>query len=192
MKTIKRFTIFAGVNGAGKSTLYNSEDKKRELGVRLNSDELIHEFGGDWRDVSVQLEAGKEILRRQRECLDKGISFNRETTLCSAEIFHTMRTARELGYEVDLRYVGVENVEIAKERIRRRMERGGHGVSDGTIVNRYGRAKENFLKAIPLCDTITVYDNSKESLVCVGYTIDGKLCRTKYPCRWFDEWIKID
>lgn len=190
MKAIKRFTIFAGVNGAGKSTLYNSEDNKGELGVRLNSDELIHELGGDWQDIAVQLEAGKEILRRQRECLDKGLSFNRETTLCSTEIFRTMRTAKELGYEVDLRYVGVKNVEIAKERIRRRMERGGHGVSEGTVVNRYGRAKENFFKALTLCDMATVYDNSDESLVCVGYTIEGKLCRTKYPCTWLDEWLK--
>ena len=117
MKVTKKFAIFAGVNGAGKSTLYYSEENKEDLGVRLNSDELIHELGDDWRSASVQLEAGKEILRRQQDCMEKGLSFNRETTLSGTEIFRTIEKAKTLGYEVHLRYVGVNNVEIAKERI---------------------------------------------------------------------------
>ncbi len=190
MKVIKRLTVFAGVNGAGKSTLFNSEEKREELGVRLNSDELIHALGGDWRDTKVQIEAGKEILRRQEECFQKGLSFNRETTLCSAEIFRTMRRAKELGYEVRLCYVGVKDAKIAKERIAHRMALGGHGVSEETVDRRYGRAKDTFLKAIPLCDTIEVYDNSGDSLVYVGYSLNGEIVRTKYSCEWLDDWIE--
>ena len=190
MKAIKKLTIFAGVNGAGKSTLYYSEENKEDLGVRLNSDELIHELGGDWRSASVQLEAGKEILRRQQDCMEKGLSFNRETTLSGTEIFRTIEKAKALGYEIHLRYVGVNNAEIAKERIRRRVALGGHGVSEGTVERRYERTKENFLKVIPLCDTVAVYDNSGDALVYVGYSLNGKLLRTNAPCPWLDEWMK--
>ena len=35
MKSIKKFTIFAGVNGAGKSTLFSTEAEDN-LGIRLN------------------------------------------------------------------------------------------------------------------------------------------------------------
>lgn len=190
MKATKILTIFAGINGAGKSTLFKSEDKKEELGVRLNSDELIHDMGGDWRDAHVQIKAGKEILQKQKECFEKGVSFNRETTLCGAEIFRTMKRAKELGYKIHLCYVGVDDSKIAKDRIKKRMSLGGHGVSNETIERRFDRAKENFIKAIPLCDKIAVYDNSAETLVYIAYSLNGQLCRTKYPCKWFDEWEK--
>lgn len=54
MKAIKKFTIFAGVNGEGKSTLYYAETN-RDLGIRLNSDEILHSLGLDWKDFSAQI-----------------------------------------------------------------------------------------------------------------------------------------
>lgn len=51
MNTTKKFTIFAGVNGAGKSTLFYTESN-RDLGIRLNSDEILHSLGLDWKDTS--------------------------------------------------------------------------------------------------------------------------------------------
>lgn len=62
MKAIKKFTIFAGVNGAGKSTLFYSE-ANRDLGIRLNSDEILHSLGLDWKDSSAQMLAGKTLLK---------------------------------------------------------------------------------------------------------------------------------
>lgn len=46
------YTIFAGVNGAGKSTLYHSMSMSTEEipKVRINSDEILCEFHGDWRN----------------------------------------------------------------------------------------------------------------------------------------------
>ena len=58
MVNTKTFTIFAGVNGVGKSTLYVA-DNLSDLGVRLNSDELVREAGLDWRSTEAQLKAGK-------------------------------------------------------------------------------------------------------------------------------------
>ena len=80
MESSKIFTIFAGVNGAGKSTLY-AADNSAELGVRLNSDELVREAGADWRSVEAQIAAGKQLLKIQKECFEKGISCNRETNI---------------------------------------------------------------------------------------------------------------
>ena len=48
MDSIKNLTIFAGVNGAGKSTLFYSENAG-DLGIRLNSDEIIRANGLDWK-----------------------------------------------------------------------------------------------------------------------------------------------
>lgn len=35
------YVIFAGVNGAGKSTLYNTITPTLDLGVRINTDEIV-------------------------------------------------------------------------------------------------------------------------------------------------------
>lgn len=44
MASTKIFTLFAGVNGAGKSTLF-SVDTAADLGIRLNTDEIVKERG---------------------------------------------------------------------------------------------------------------------------------------------------
>lgn len=65
MSSIKRYTIFAGVNGACKSTLfgvYNSDD----LGIRLNTDEMVKGAGKEWRDNAAQVEAGKKLIKLLR------------------------------------------------------------------------------------------------------------------------------
>ena len=173
MKATKKFTIFAGVNGAGKSTLFYSE-ANRDLGIRLNSDEILHSLGLDWKDASAQMLAGKSLLKLQKECLTNGVSFNQETTLSGKTILSAIKKAKELGYVIYLRYVGVATPEIAKQRVEQRIARGGHGVSGGTIERRFQTSKANFLTVYPYCDSIIIYDNT-EQMMCVAYIKDGKL-----------------
>lgn len=54
----KEYVLFAGVNGAGKSTLYYGHlyDKKQP---RVNSDEILKESGGDWKNTIEQSAAMK-------------------------------------------------------------------------------------------------------------------------------------
>lgn len=126
----------------------------------------------------------------QKECLAKGLSFNQETTLSGATILNAIHKTKELGYQIHLRYVGVENAKIAKERVERRIALGGHGVSGGTIERRFVTSKENFLKVYPLCDTINIYDNSGVAMVLVASLVNGRLERTSVICPWVDELIK--
>ncbi len=186
MESSKIFTIFAGVNGAGKSTLY-AADNSAELGVRLNSDELVREAGADWRSVEAQIAAGKQLLKIQKECFEKGISCNRETTLCGNNIINSIKKAKELGYKIHLRYVGVSNPQIAIDRVKKRIELGGHGVSEATIEHRYETSAENFLKIYESCDQINIYDNSGEYLILVAYRINGKLQKTNSSIQWVND-----
>lgn len=185
MDSIKNLTIFAGVNGAGKSTLFYSENAG-DLGIRLNSDEIIRANGLDWKNTSHQLYAGKVLLRLQADCFEKGISFNRETTLSSNEIFRTIRQAKNLGYRIRLRYIGVNDPETAKQRVEKRVSTGGHGVSPETIDRRFQSSYVNFLRVFPLCDTVDIYDNSGEFMVLVGYCRNGQIKRNSVPCPWAD------
>lgn len=186
MVNSKTFTVFAGVNGAGKSTLY-AADKSSDLGIRLNSDELVRESGADWRSVEAQIKAGKRLLKMQQECFENGLSCNRETTLCGNNILKSIQTAKDLGYKIHLRYVGVSDPQIAKGRVKRRIELGGHGVSEDTIEHRYDTSAENFLKIYKLCDQINIYDNSGEYLVLAAYTVNGKLQKTNMDIEWVNK-----
>ena len=188
MQSFKIYTIFAGINGAGKSTLFEM-DKNSDLGVRLNSDEIVKNNGQDWKDAKAQIAAGKEILRRQDECFEKGLSLNRETTLSGNNIIESVKRAKELGYIICLRYVGVRSPEIAKERIAKRISLGGHGVSESTVDRRYDSSTENFKKIYKLCDNIIIFDNSGDKMVLVAYLKNGRIKRTKTKCEWCDKML---
>lgn len=170
---MKRYTIFAGVNGAGKTSLYNMAFADQAVvGERVNLDELVRQIG-DWRDEKLQLKAAKQTVRLVRQYLNEGLSFHQETTLAGKSIFRTIRDAKAAGFEVVLYYVGVNSVEIAKDRVRSRVQKGGHGVADALIEKRFIASLEHLKLAIPLCDIIRIYDNSEESFRYVLSIEDG-------------------
>ena len=187
MNSIKKFTIFAGVNGAGKSTLYYLE-KSSDLGIRLNCDEILSSLGLKWEESRAQILAGKKLLQLQRECIESGVSFNQETTLCGQSISNAVEQAKEAGYTILLRYVGVETAEIAKERVRKRIESGGHGISDETIERRFVTSQENFLKIYPLCNDVIIYDNTKQ-MQCAAMITNGKI-EILRKIAWVNELLK--
>ena len=67
-----------------------------------------------------------------------------------------------LGYYVELHYVGVENVDIAKKRVAHRVSVGGHGIPTEDIERRYVETFENLNEIISECDRISFYDNTTE------------------------------
>ena len=49
MSKSSRYIIVAGINGAGKSTLYRGFPYLFENTIRINADEILRGFGGDWK-----------------------------------------------------------------------------------------------------------------------------------------------
>ena len=179
------YVIFAGVNGAGKSTLYNTITPTLDLGVRINTDEIVRNIG-DWRSNEDQVRAGKMALKLRKECVEKNISFNQETTLTGKNIIKAIREIKEKGYTIHLYYVGVNSPEIAKQRVKNRVRRGGHDIPEDIIEKRYAETLENLKTALPLADYAKIYDNSEIY----------KLCYTKLPlkyikvCEKTPEWLE--
>lgn len=105
----------------------------------------------------------------------QGISFNQETTLCGHSIFRNIRRAKQQGYVVEMFYVGLESAEIAKERIAKRVERGGHGIPDEDVERRYVKSLKNLRKAIEMCDLVSINDNT-ETMRRFAIYRNGQLC----------------
>ncbi len=154
-----KYVLIAGVNGAGKSTLYQSIDSLKNM-PRVNLDEIVREFG-DWRKASDVMKAGKIAVNKIKEYFDNRVTFNQETTLCGNSIERNIKLAKELGYFIELHYIGVESIEVAKKRIAYRVKNGGHNIPDADIERRYYESLFKLSSIIHLCDLAVFYDNSE-------------------------------
>ena len=127
---------------------------------RVNTDEIVRTFG-DWRNSMDVMKAGKIAVRKIDDFFRHGISFNQETTLCGNSILKNIDRAKSLGYVIEIHYVGVESVEIAKQRIAYRVEHGGHGIPEVDVERRYEEsfARLNMFK--DKCDLVVLYDNTE-------------------------------
>ena len=157
---MKKYIIIAGVNGAGKSTLFKQLDELNDM-PRVNTDEILREFG-DWRNLADVVKAGKTAVKLLRELLQGDKTFNQETTLCGKSIISNIKKAKENGFKIEMHYVGLDSVDIAKKRVAHRVSVGGHGIPEKDIEKRYVETFENLKKVLPMCDLVALYDNTEE------------------------------
>lgn len=156
---MKSYILIAGVNGAGKSTLYHTLSYLQNM-PRINTDEILKEFGGKWNEFNDVLKAGKVAIERIEQYFEEGVSFNQETTLCGKAIIQNINKAKQKGYFVEIHYVSVDSVELAKERVHHRVLMGGHGIPDKDIERRYSESFKNLIDIADEIDKITFYDNT--------------------------------
>ena len=155
----KSFYLFAGVKGAGKTTLFNAMNGNVKKSFRINSDEIVREIG-KWDSETDQVKAAKIAIGLRNECMEKGNSFNEETTLTGKTILKLIDKVREKNYKLHLFYVGVGSPDISKERIKKRVADGGHHIPDEVVDKRYKESLKNFEKILKKFDNVVVYDNS--------------------------------
>ena len=112
------------------------------------------------------------------------MSFNQETTLCGHMIFRNIKKAKQLGYEIDLNYVGLDSVELAKERVAIRVQNGGHGIPDEDIERRYYESIKNLELMIPICEHVKIYDNSRSFIKIASFAGGKCIDRAEYISEW--------
>lgn len=154
-----KYVLFAGVNGAGKSTMFHINSEFKDI-PRINNDEILRSFGGDWRNKDDEKKAALLAVSKEKDLLDNRQSYNKETTLAGKSALFNIKMVKDMGYVVDLRYVGVDSPETAITRIQKRVSEGGHGIPEDKVRRRYYKSLENLAKVIPYCDSVIVYDNT--------------------------------
>ena len=83
-----------------------------------------------------------------------------ESTLCGKSIIKNFRRAKQLGYTIELHYVGVDSAETAKQRVEERVWNGGHGIPASDIEKRYIESFANLQYLLQECDLAVFYDNT--------------------------------
>jgi len=183
---MKKYILYAGVNGAGKSTLYRTTHYQDTM-PRVNTDEILREFG-DWRNTADLMKAGRIAVERLNAYLSAGVTFNQETTLCGHTILRTIKQAKKLGYVIELHFVGVNSPDIAKQRIAKRVEMGGHGIPDKDVEKRFGESLKNLHEIIYACDLAALYDNTEEFRRFAIYKSGNIVKLSKNVPDWYRKW----
>jgi predicted ABC-type ATPase len=157
----KSVYIIAGCNGSGKTTAtFTILPDIIQCREYINADEIARGLS-PFQPEKVNFEAGRIMLHRIQELLQGNESFAFETTLSTVSYKHTVLEAQRRGFEVTLIYFWLDDIDLAKKRVRTRIIEGGHGLPDDVIERRYMRGLKNLFKIyIPLVNNVLLFDNS--------------------------------
>lgn len=150
-------TIVAGANGAGKSSM--TATGLFENAQIIDPDAIARAINPE-NPQEASTTAGKRALDLRNEFLNKRVSFVVETTLSGHSALNLIDEAKALGFKVDLKFIGLENVDLAKARVAARVQTGGHDVPDQDIERRFSRSLENLPEAIRKSDHTEIFENS--------------------------------
>ena len=170
--------IISGCNGAGKTTAsYTILPEMLGCTEFVNADEIAKGIS-PFAPEKAAIQAGRILLARVEVLLESNSDFALETTLAAKTHAKIIQKAQEKGYVVTLLYFWLNMPSLAVERVKSRVESGGHNVSDETIRRRYFMGIKNlFSKYLPICEYWLIIDNSNRPIEIIAE--GGKEITTK-------------
>jgi predicted ABC-type ATPase len=153
--------VIAGCNGAGKTTAsFTILPDILDCKEFVNADEIAKGLS-PFQPEKVSIEAGRIMLNRINELIEENQNFAFETTLSSRSYKNKIVEAKNKGYRVTMLFFWLQNVDLAKERVKIRVEEGGHNINPEIINRRYYKGINNLFDIyLPIIDGALIFDNS--------------------------------
>ena len=127
----------------------------------VNSDEFAKSLS-PFDPSKASIQASRYMLMKIRYLLKRQEDFAVETTLATRTLLKIVKNAQAAGYTVTLLYFWLNSPELAIERVRARVEAGGHNIPEETIRRRYQTGIYNFFNLYsPVCERWILADNSQ-------------------------------
>ena len=180
--------IIAGCNGAGKTTAsFSLLPSILKCEIFINADEIAREIApGEVEKVA--FEAGRQMIEQINARIRERETFAFETTLSARSYRETILFAQALGYHVTLLFFWLESVEMAIDRVARRVKEGGHNIETEVIRRRYNRGIKNLFEIyIPLVSETMIYNNSFG----IPELVVSKSLGRKFEIKNFEIWEKL-
>ena len=176
--TNKNLYIISGCNGAGKTTAsYTVLPEVLDCREFVNADEIARGLS-PFNLESVSIEAGRLMLSRIEELLERDESFSIETTLATKSYINLVRRAQAKGYNVRLLFFWLRTPDLAVQRVAERVAKGGHNIPTDVIRRRYVAGINNLFRLFMReVDYWEIYDNSEYPAVQIA--TGGKNERTE-------------
>ena len=157
-----RLYIISGCNGAGKTTAsYSLLPEMLDCSEFVNSDEFAKGLS-PFDPSKASIQASRFMLMKIRYLLNRQQDFAIETTLATRTLLKIVKQAQSAGYTVTLLYFWLNSPDLAVDRVRARVEAGGHNIPEETIRRRYNRGIYYFFNLYsPICERWILTDNSQ-------------------------------
>ena len=156
--------IIAGPNGAGKTT-FALEYLPRIAGCKtfVNAD-LIATGLAPLAPERRRVAAGRVFLREIARNIAARHDFGFETTFAGRTHRRLIIRLKAEGWRVEMIYLALQSIEVARYRVAERVRHGGHGIPPEDIERRFYRSMDNFLNDYAfLVDRAVCYFNSGTS-----------------------------
>jgi predicted ABC-type ATPase len=156
--------IIAGPNGAGKTTFAREFLPHYADCTNFINADLIAQGVSPFSPDAAAFRAGRLMLSEIALYARRQASFGFETTLSGHSHLKLIRDLVKDGYQTHIFYLWVPRVELALDRVRVRVLRGGHDVPENVVRRRFDRSIRNFLTDYRLlANSWTLLDNSGET-----------------------------
>ena len=161
---MKNLYIIAGCNGAGKTTAsYTVLPDILNCQEFVNADEIARGLS-PFQPEKVSIQAGRLMLTRVRNLLEVEEDFAIETTLATKIYVNLIKQAQQKGYQVMLLFFWLNSPDLAVQRVKNRVQEGGHNIPEAVIRRRYVSGLQHFFTLYrPVVDSWIFVDNSGES-----------------------------
>lgn len=164
-----------GTNGSGKSSLRNYLNL---TDIQTNIDpDVLNKIYKTKYPQTYYIESAKQALKMYDNALNNGLNICLESTLAGRGTMERIKSAKSKGYYVIGFYIGLNSVELNLERIKIRVDRGGHDIPEKTVRRRFYESADNLVKIKDSFDILHVIDNSGD-FFSLQYSVIGD-CLTK-------------
>ncbi len=82
-----------------------------------------------------------------------------ETNFHDSSILNVVREFKGAGFRTKLIFIGLDSVELAKERVNQRVNEGGHFVPELTIERRFNQGLELLDESVRSFDSIEIHQS---------------------------------
>lgn len=156
--------IIGGCNGAGKTTAsYTVLPEILNCKEFINADEIAKGLS-PFQPETVSFQAGRIMLSRIKELIADQVDFAFETTLATRSYQPLVKKAKANGYRITMVFFWLESPALAIERVKIRVEKGGHNILQEVILRRYTRGLKNlFTLYLRSVDGWMIYNNSSST-----------------------------
>ena len=170
----KEALIVAGPNGSGKTTFVREFLGENPDCFYLSADAIAARLSPGAPE-SAAIAAGREFLLEFDRRTQAGDDLIIETTLSGRSSLRMFERLHDLSYKVKIAFIFLRTADMCVERVKNRVEKGGHNVPAVDILRRYQRSLRNFWSRYrDLADRWHIYYNSSSGFqkVASGQKLD--------------------
>ena len=172
--TKKNVYVIAGPNGSGKTTFAKLFLPDYVKCPNFVNADLIAQGLAPFGPRAAAIKAGKLVLQQIDMYAQRDADFAFETTLSGKSYANLLRELKTKGYALHLFFLWIPSPELAVERIKERVAKGGHHVTAEDVRRRFVRGLHNFFKIYEsILDSWTLFDNSKTKPVLIAKRRNG-------------------